>query len=117
MGILLAGGVPVPVYPPIRANQIEEYAKKEIGILNNAAIRFLITFPQAKTLGKFLRPFVPSLKSVLTIDELTTSTELAPLFRGNLSDIALIQYTSGSTNQPKGVTLTHYNLLSNIRSY
>ncbi len=117
MGILLAGGVPVPVYPPMRANQIEEYAKKEIGILNNAAIRFLITFPQAKTLGKFLRPFVPSLKSVLTVDELTESAESAPLFRGNLSDIALIQYTSGSTSLPKGVTLTHYNLLSNIRAY
>jgi long-subunit acyl-CoA synthetase (AMP-forming) len=30
-------------------------------------------------------------------------------------DIAFIQYTSGSTGQPKGVALTHANLLANIR--
>ena len=32
------------------------------------------------------------------------------------SDIALLQYTSGSTGDPKGVTLTHANLLANIRA-
>jgi len=117
IGILLAGGVPVPIYPPTRANQLEEYAKREIGILNNAAARFLITFTQAKILSKFLRPFVPSLKNVLVVDDLLATKKLAPLTRGNLSDVALIQYTSGSTSQPKGVTLTHYNLLSNIRAY
>src|ERR1035438_2280551 len=31
------------------------------------------------------------------------------------SDIALIQYTSGSTGDPKGVTLTHHNLVTNVR--
>src|SRR5438477_80190 len=31
-------------------------------------------------------------------------------------DIALLQYTSGSTGDPKGVTLTHANLLANMRA-
>ena len=31
-------------------------------------------------------------------------------------DIAFIQYTSGSTGNPKGVALTHANLLANIRA-
>lgn len=117
MGILLAGGIPVPVYPPARAHQLEEYAHKEVSILNNAGIKFLITFPQAKQLSQFLQPFVPTLEEVLTIDKLFTAETEASYNYGKLADIALIQYTSGSTNLPKGVTLTHYNLLSNIRAY
>ena len=32
-------------------------------------------------------------------------------------DLALLQYTSGSTGDPKGVMLTHANLLANIRAW
>jgi acyl-CoA synthetase (AMP-forming)/AMP-acid ligase II len=37
--------------------------------------------------------------------------------RGHGSEIAFIQYTSGSTGDPKGVTLDHANLLANIRAW
>ncbi|MCI0527298.1 MAG: AMP-binding protein, partial [Nitrospira sp.] len=35
-GILLAGGVPVPIYPPYRSDRIEEYARRQAAILRNA---------------------------------------------------------------------------------
>ena len=35
-GILLAGAIPVPIYPPFRADRIEEYAARQAAILNNA---------------------------------------------------------------------------------
>jgi len=35
-GILLAGAIPVPIYPPFRADRIEEYAARQSAILNNA---------------------------------------------------------------------------------
>ena len=35
-GVLLAGAIPVPIYPPFRADRIEEYARRQIGILTNA---------------------------------------------------------------------------------
>jgi len=36
--ILLAGAVPVPIYPPFRADRIEEYAERQSAILNNAGV-------------------------------------------------------------------------------
>jgi len=116
MGILLIGAIPVPIYPPFRPDKIEEYAFRAAKILKNAQVRLLITFHRAERLSELLRIFVSSLKAVTTVDALRESNK-----RGMLTTItdqfpALIQYTSGSTALPKGVLLTHFNLLSNIRS-
>lgn len=115
-GILLAGGIPVPIYPPFRADQIEEYAKREASILRNAEVRILITFQRVETLGKLLKTFIPSLIAVVTLAELSQSTGELPEIMINPEDSALIQYTSGSTGLPKGVLLSHANLIANIRA-
>jgi fatty-acyl-CoA synthase len=128
-GILLAGAVPVPIYPPFRADRIEEYADRQAAILNNAGICMLLTFRRAEAVAKLLRPRVRSLDSVIDAEKLLDAADKAPppapgALPAHLSgarvrkssDIALLQYTSGSTGDPKGVTLTHANLLANIRS-
>ena len=74
-GVLLAGGVPVPIYPPFRLDRLEEYAHRQVGILRNAEARLLITFDQAARVAGLLRSRVPSLREVLTVDELATGTE------------------------------------------
>lgn len=114
--IYLAGGIPVPIYPPFRLDRIEEYAKREAIILNNAEIRFLITFSKGETLSKVLQAFIPSLKAVLTADNLNTTKMELPNIAHEANDAGLIQYTSGSTGDPKGVLLSHANLLANIRA-
>lgn len=116
-GALLAGCIPVPIYPPFRPHQIEAYAKQEAKILQNAEVRMLVTFHQAEKLSRMLRAFIPSLKDVTTVETLLETTEKSPIYPGNSSDFALIQYTSGSTSTPKGVLLTHENLLANIRCF
>ncbi len=116
-GTLLAGGVPVPIYPPFRMHMLEAYAKTEARILSNAEVRILVTFQQAENLSRLLQAFVPSLKHVTTIAELMRPDELQSPFRAKSDNFAFIQYTSGSTSDPKGVLLTHYNLLSNIHAY
>lgn len=116
-GILLAGGVPVPIYPPFRMHMLEAYAKTEARILRNAEVRMLITFDQAGTLSRLLQGFVPSLREVLTVDQLLTSNNNTIITTAKEHDAAFIQYTSGSTSDPKGVLLSHHNLLSNIRAY
>jgi 1-acyl-sn-glycerol-3-phosphate acyltransferase len=116
-GTLLAGGIPVPIYPPFRMHMIEAYAKTEARILNNAEVRILVTFEQAEKLSHLLKTFVESLKHVVTVDELLNEQELSVPYLAREDHFAFIQYTSGSTSVPKGVLLTHANLLANIRAY
>ena len=114
-GALLAGGVPVPIYPPFRADRIEEYARRQVGILRNAQARLLVTFDEAERVAELLRVRVPSVAAVTSVTRLAGAND-GPLSPPVGSDsAALIQYTSGSTGKPKGVLLTHANLLANIR--
>jgi fatty-acyl-CoA synthase len=128
-GILQAGAVPVPIYPPFRADRIEEYAARQSAILNNAEVCMLLTFRRGEAVAKLLRPRVRSLVEVADAEKVIEAADNAappapgarsPHLAGRRvrkgSDLAMLQYTSGSTGDPKGVMLTHANLLANIRA-
>jgi len=124
LGILRAGAVPVPIYPPARASQLEDHVLRHAGILANAQAVLLVTVPEAMGVARLLQARVPGLRQLCTTAQLA-----APPLSGAVEpgapampvtvhgeDIAFIQYTSGSTGSPKGVALTHANLLANIRA-
>ncbi len=115
-GILLAGGVPVPIYPPVRPSQIEDHLRRHRRILGSAEARILITIPAAKPVARLLRAQVPEMRHVVTLADLQGSADSWISPRLDSRDTAFLQYTSGSTGDPKGVILSHANLLANLRA-
>lgn len=117
-GILLAGGVPAPIYPPTRPSQIEDHLRRHTRILSNAQAVLLLTIPEAKPVARLLKSQVESLRHITTMAELTQAAVGAGTTPepAQAEDLAFLQYTSGSTGNPKGVMLTHQNLLANLRA-
>jgi acyl-CoA synthetase (AMP-forming)/AMP-acid ligase II len=111
-GCLYAGAIAVPVYPPQSLDEVPRL----LGIVGRAAPRAILS-----TRGLFTRmaPLVsglPQLASLLwlAVDEPSpdgvATWQAQPFAR---ETVAFLQFTSGSTGQPRGVVVTHGNLLAN----
>ena len=118
-GAQMAGGIPVPLYPPARKSQIEDHLRRQAGILKTAGAEVLITFPEVLPLARLLGAQLPGLQRIVTVSDLAAepaAARLASTIQVKPEDVAFLQFTSGSTGAPKGVVLTHANLLANLRS-
>jgi 1-acyl-sn-glycerol-3-phosphate acyltransferase len=115
-GALLAGAVPVPIYPPARPSQLEDHLRRHARILDNAQARVLVTTAEGRTVGRLLKSHLASRLEVTTPTDLARDAAAFTPVRVSANDLAMLQYTSGSTGQPKGVMLTHAHLLANIRA-
>ena len=118
LGVQLAGGVPLPIYPPARLAQLEDHLRRHERILANGEAEWLVTFDEARRVSRLLAARAAGRCRVVTVRELAESgtpdsgLEATP----GPDDIAFLQYTSGSTGQPKGVVLTHRNVLASLEA-
>jgi 1-acyl-sn-glycerol-3-phosphate acyltransferase len=115
-GVLYAGGVPVPIYPPFRRAQVEDHLRRQVGILRNAGASLLIIGSEIRNVGQLMLGLAEDLRHVETVEALSRAGAIEQPLPAGPDTIALIQYTSGSTGDPNGVVLTHANLLANIRA-
>lgn len=115
VGVLCAGGIPVPIYPPVRLDDLDSYVQRQARILRSAGAAFIISDPLFTAAAELLRRATPALRECTTVAALTNGGA-APLCVATPPELALIQYTSGSTGDPKGVALTHTNLLANTEA-
>lgn len=128
IGMMQIGVINVPVYPSISASEYDY-------IFNDAAVKLCFVgddtegsvFQKVKT----AQDTIPSLSTIYTFDKVEYApcwTELLETVENRQTevdrikntilpnDLATIIYTSGTTGQPKGVMLSHDNIVSNIKS-
>ncbi len=99
-----AGGVFIPINPVLKVQQVAH-------ILADSGAKALVT--NAALLQRIAD--AGSGLSVLRVDEPLDTLAAAPAPVGIAEDLAAILYTSGSTGQPKGVMLSHGNLIAGTR--
>lgn len=119
-----SGVILCPIYPTTNINEMEY-------IFNDAAIKYVfITGEDILDKVNFIRNNVPSLLGVFSFDEMKGADHWEKLLENISSDelaavektkeaikaehCATIIYTSGTTGKPKGVMLSHRNLVSNV---
>ncbi len=118
------GAVLTPVYPTISIGELEF-------VLKDAQVKFVFVNDEELYLKVLsLKDKLPNLKEIFTIEHVANATywkdiaahatpetkarvkEIAASIK--YEDVATILYTSGTTGTPKGVMLTHRNILSNV---
>src|SRR5579863_2661034 len=115
LGATRAGIVPVPIYPPMALGQLQAYLDNTRHIVAKSGARALVTTTKIKRLLGTVQAASPALEQVVAVEGIRESTEPLKPERITLDDVAFLQFTSGSTSRPKGVTLTHGNLAANIK--
>ncbi len=112
-GTLLAGAVPVPLYPPVRLGRMDEYVRTTARMLEVVSARIVLTDRRVRLLlGGAVERAKPALGCPVVADLMEGTAQASQPVTA--STLGLIQFSSGSTVDPKPVALSHANLMSQV---
>lgn len=123
-GIMQIGATQVPMYPTLAENDIKfitSNAEVKIVFVSDKVLSDKLNKVKAEQGSDFkiysfdIIPGVPHWQELAELGKRNASTDLQP-YRDQIKpdDLLTLIYTSGTTGTPKGVMLTHNNLVSNV---
>ncbi len=107
--------VAVPVYPPNRLkHRVDVSQQRLLGIIKNATPSLIIS--DTAYTSMLQQQIVSHSLPVVTLEQMGDITTAVKFRCGTVDedDIALLQYTSGSTGEPKGVVVKHRHIINNV---
>lgn len=118
LGCQVAGGIPSPFAPPVSAQGVEAHFQQMYRIMRNAGSRYILIESKFKPyVAKPVAQLYPDL-TLLSYEEVREAGRATERFSPKVraDNLVLVQYTSGSTSDPRGVRVTHDNLSSALRA-
>ncbi|QKV96149.1 AMP-binding protein [Streptomyces sp. NA02950] len=111
-GVLAAGAVPVPLPPPVRFASLDIHLSRIALAMRQSKVRVVLS---DSTLGRLMGPVLGGADGEFEVLD-TALVRAAGTEYADVPDEApgLVQYTSGTSQEPKGVVLSHANLLANV---
>ena len=114
LGVSWLGAVPVPLSSPLTFGKADRYVEHLAAVVDDARAHCLVTTERFEAVAARVDRLRARLRSVLTPERAADPTgPPAPTGSFDGDQVALLQYTSGTTGRPKGVTISQRALTSN----
>ena len=113
-GCQILGAIPVPLYPPVRLGRLEEYIQKTAKMLTQIEAKAIVVDNRTrKLLGRVVAE-TDHVMQVLSVEKLVGTLPQEITHSSTPDDVAFIQFSSGTTQHPKPIALTHRQVISNV---